>query len=124
MIYNRRWFNYTIYLPNPYYPTVSPSLIARPDDKIIIEGATVTFHCNATGNPAPNMTWTKDGKTITTGETLSFVTDRNQSGQYWCSADNGLNATVNASATLDVQCEYHSTEYIIFILFLDYKLLR
>ena len=39
------------------------------------------------------------------GDTLSFVTNRNQSGDYWCSADNGLNATVNASANLDVQCK-------------------
>ena len=40
------------------------------------------------------------------GDTLNFVANRNQSGKYWCSADNGLSATVNASADLDVKCEH------------------
>ena len=40
------------------------------------------------------------------GNKLSFETIRNQSGNYWCLAENGLNSTVNASANLDVQCKY------------------
>ena len=36
---------------------------------------------------------------------MSFEAKRNQSGNYWCLAENGLNVTVNASASLDVQCE-------------------
>ena len=40
------------------------------------------------------------------GETLTFKTNRTQSGKYWCSAENGLNSTVNASASLDVLCKY------------------
>lgn len=40
------------------------------------------------------------------GETLTFKTNRTQSGKYWCSAENGLNSTVNASAGLDVLCKY------------------
>ena len=40
------------------------------------------------------------------GETaLSFETNRNQSGKYWCLADNGLGVKINASALLDVQCK-------------------
>ena len=66
----------------------------------------MSFYCNATGNPTPKITWIKDGRTVVEGDTLSFVTDRNQSGEYWCLANNGLNSTVNASANLDVQCEY------------------
>jgi len=93
--------------------TDAPSLISRPSDKTITEGATVIFHCNATGNPTPKITWTKDGKTVGTKDTLSFVTDRNHSGQYWCSAENGLNVTVKASAKLDVQCKHQNyTQYV------------
>ena len=40
------------------------------------------------------------------GETLSFETHRNQSGKYWCSAENGLTSTINSSAMLDVLCMY------------------
>ena len=65
-----------------------------------------TFHCNATGNPTPKIRWIKDGKTVGEEDTLSFVTKRNDSGRYWCLADNGFNATVKAIAYLNVQCEY------------------
>lgn len=87
---------------NVQYP---PSWIARPTDQIVIEAAMVTFHCSAIGNPVPNIVWLKDGKTVGTGNTLSFKTSRNQSGEYWCSAENRLK-TVNTSVNLDVQCKY------------------
>ena len=89
-----------------FFYLVEPSLITTPDDQIVIEGTKVTFLCNASGNPSPKITWSKDGKTLTEGETLSFEANRNQSGEYWCSAENGLSVTVNASAHLDVQCKY------------------
>ena len=43
---------------------------------------------------------------MATGDTLSFEAFRNQSGEYWCSVENGFDVTVNASAYLDVQCKY------------------
>jgi len=87
------------------FVTVPPRLTRKPSNQTVIETGTVTFYCNATGNPVPKITWTKDGKTVGTEDTLSFVTHRNHSGEYLCSADNGLNATVVASANLDVQCK-------------------
>ena len=84
---------------------VAPGLITEPVDQTVTESENVTFHCNAIGNPTPKISWMKDGKTVAEGKTLSFETNRNQSGKYWCLAENGLNSTVNASATLDVQCK-------------------
>lgn len=85
---------------------VSPSLTTRPSDKTVLEPANVTFHCNAIGNPMPKISWIKDGEPVASGDTLSIInTKRNQSGKYWCLADNGLNLTANASADLDVQCK-------------------
>ena len=42
---------------------------------------------------------------VGTGETLNFAAFRNQSGRYWCSAENGIDSTVNASAYLNVLCK-------------------
>lgn len=78
----------------------------------VIEGAMATFYCNATGNPTSKITWMKDGRTVATGNTLSFETNRNHSGRYWCLAENGLDETVNASAYLNVQCEYKLKKFV------------
>ena len=42
---------------------------------------------------------------MASGKTFKFVANRTQSGQYWCSVENGLNVRINASAQLDVQCK-------------------
>ena len=64
------------------------------------------FHCSATGNPPPTITWMKDGKTVAQGDELRFTAKRNQSGEYRCSADNGLGVNITASASLDVRCKF------------------
>jgi len=85
---------------------VSPRLSTKPSDRTVVENEEVTFTCAATGNPDPKITWIKNGKTVGLGNKLSFVTDRNHSGEYWCTADNGVDEAVNASAFLEVQCKY------------------
>lgn len=75
-------------------------------DQTVEESEAATFHCTATGNPVPTIKWIKDGMTVGVGKTLSFEASRNQSGKYLCSADNGLGTSINASATLGVQCKY------------------
>lgn len=92
-----------VYLPT--FVTVPSSLIRRPSDQTVIEGAKVTFHCDASGNPSPKLTWIKDGKTVGMGERLSFEAQRNNSGKYWCLADNGVPPSTNASAFLGVHCK-------------------
>lgn len=89
-----------------WFVVVPPNLITTPSNITVVEGTTAKFHCNATGNPIPKITWLKDGKTVGEGSTLSFTADRNNSGKYLCLADNGLSSTVNATAYLDVQCKY------------------
>lgn len=85
--------------------SVPPSFTSTPSDQIVNEKDQTTFTCIATGNPVPNITWSKDGKTVGTGDTLSFEASRNRSGIYWCSAENGIDESINTSVSLDVQCK-------------------
>lgn len=54
----------------------------------------------------PNIKWIKDGMTVGTGDALTFETNRNHLGKFWCTAENGLDVKINASAQLNVQCKY------------------
>lgn len=101
MVYNH--YLTGIFLFN--FTSVRPSFLVKPSDKIVMEKETVTFHCNASGSPTPNITWVKDGLTLSTGDTLSFRAQKVLSGKYWCVVDNGLGVTLKAEADLDVQCK-------------------
>ena len=85
---------------------VLPYFTRRPTDHSVMEGHEALFYCTASGNPSPMITWHKDGKLVGTGEVLKFLTFQNNSGKYWCSADNGLDVPINTSADLNVQCKY------------------
>ena len=76
-----------------------------PINKTVVDGDETIFHCTAVGNPVPNIKWIRDGETVAAGDTLSFEANRNHSGKYWCSVENGLGVAINASAYLDVQCK-------------------
>ena len=75
----------------------------------------MTLSCNASGNPVPEISWTRDGSPVSSGDQrISFEAGNRQltitnvsradSGEYRCVADND---TSNAT-TLDVQCKYTS----------------
>ena len=86
--------------------TVPSYFQSRPAYQSVQEGDEASFHCGAMGNPTPKISWSKDGRSVGTGNTLSFVAFRNRSGEYWCSANNGLGSAINASARLNVQSKY------------------
>ena len=54
------------------YPSVIKS---SPTRRVVLEGSNVTLHCNVTGNPPSNITWTKDGSptVLHQGESLIMV---------------------------------------------------
>ena len=87
------------------FVVVAPSLTTQLSNLTIEEGDEATLQCVATGNPTPKITWIDNGKTVATGETFSFKANRTNSGKYLCIADNGFDATVNASAYLNVLCK-------------------
>ncbi|XP_048523151.1 uncharacterized protein LOC109545109 isoform X2 [Dendroctonus ponderosae] len=77
------------------------------------EGKNVRFHCSATGNPTPKITWQKfDNSPINRGAwedvqvpeaVLSFPqVNREHMGKYLCIADNGIPPPANHTFHLEV----------------------
>ena len=97
--------------------TDQPKITVHPKAETISEGKNVTLSCNATGNPAPTLSWTRDGSPVDTSGRISFSDDEKQltitnvsrtdSGEYRCLANNSLGNKTSNVAILDVQCEYN-----------------
>ena len=41
-----------------FFISVAPSFLTIPEDVTILQGSRVQLFCNATGNPAPDISWT------------------------------------------------------------------
>ena len=75
----------------------------------------MTLSCNATGNPVPTISWTKDGSPISSNSSVSLSVDnkrltitnvnRNDSGEYRCVAGNSVGNEISIAAKVDVQCK-------------------
>ena len=102
----------------------APVLLATPDNIAVSAGMRLSLVCVAWGNPSPNITWTPDPTSLpyqsvyttnTTLNTLTYVvsileicyTEPQFSGNYSCSASNGVAATSlgGSIATFQLQGE-------------------
>ncbi|KAK3728550.1 hypothetical protein QZH41_011637, partial [Actinostola sp. cb2023] len=76
----------------------------------VLENQDVTLVCNTTGEPVPSVTWTKDGVPLGSRTNDSYLllqnVLRNQTGNYTCTADNGVGKLLETACwKLDVQCK-------------------
>ena len=98
---------------------VAPQITAHPRSTTKTEGQNVILSCNATGDPALLIFWTKSGSIISTSSgdsRISFGADnktlaimnvtRADSGQYRCMANSSAGEIIYNAATLNVQCKY------------------
>ena len=95
--------------------TDQPEIITHPKNVTPEEGLLMTLFCNATGNPPPTLSWTKDGSPLTNtqgiilsgdNETLYIAkVNRSESGNYRCVARNSLGDDISNAAKVDVQCK-------------------
>lgn len=73
----------------------------------VTEGSPVLFICNATGSPLPKITWTamSSGEIYNRSQLEIRTVQRNDTGNYQCSASNGLSSPVKDIAFLNVNCK-------------------
>ena len=81
---------------------------SSPVNEVALEGSNIALYCNATGNPTPNITWTKNGNArgLYQGERYNIVNiQRQAAGDYTCTAWNGVGEQKNATAAVTVHCK-------------------
>ena len=92
-----------------------PEITAHPKNVAIREKESIALSCNATGNPEPAISWTKDGSPISRNSRISLLdknkqlaitnVNRTYSGEYRCVASNSLGNDTSNAAEVDVKCE-------------------
>ena len=97
-----------------FHFTDQPEITAQPQNKTLTERENATLSCNATGNPAPLISWTKNGSAVNSPR-ISLALDnkqltitnasRDDSGDYQCVANNSVRSIYSNAATLNVQCK-------------------
>lgn len=95
--------NLSILPDPPREPVVNESMT-------VLEGSSLALHCSTQGNPAPTLTWLKDGELVgtITADELSVlevieVTPQGD-GQYRCLAENE-HGRASSSFNITVECE-------------------
>lgn len=95
----------------------NPPEIERPPQSVSVKaGGIASFYCYATGEPAPNFIWKKNGKKLRYTDSRYLMSDfdggsllriepvrkNKEAGNYECVAENGNGDPVIANATLTV----------------------
>ena len=85
-----------------------PPVITRPPEATTLrENATLRLTCEATGQPRPTITWSRDGvQQSSPGNRFKISSiKRSQAGTYTCTADNQVKDAKTASALVTVECK-------------------
>lgn len=71
------------------------------------EGEKASLTCEATGKPAPNINWTRNGVIVRTGSVYntSVLMYSDNNACYTCVAYNGIGDSKNATFCLNVHCK-------------------
>ena len=75
-----------------------------------------TMKCNASGDPHPNITWTKAGVPASqfnaSGYLLHLVdVQRKDAGSYLCTASNGYGDDATAISIVNIRCKYSKHDF-------------
>ena len=86
---------------------VPPVITRPPQDKIVRENAALQLTCEASGQPRPIITWSKDGVQQSSAGNRFEISSikKSQEGTYTCTADNQVKDAKTASARVTVECK-------------------
>ena len=88
-----------------------PRITGAPDGMANVEiRKDLTLTCNASGDPHPRITWTKDGVPGSlfnaSGHLLHLVNiQKEDAGSYICTASNGYGDDATSVSVVEVKCE-------------------
>ena len=96
-----------------FAPILEPTrIIGYNGNKTVKEPSNLTLFCNTTGRPPATVTWTRvldegsDGDEMFVGNPwITKNIERNFSGRYRCTANNGFGYAVNHSILVNVTCK-------------------
>ena len=97
---------------------VPPKLTIPPTrEPQLNRGQNYTLKCNASGDPHPNITWTKDGvpenQFNASGYLLHLVdVQRKDAGSYRCTASNGYGDDATTVSIVGMKCTSKYMHYI------------
>ncbi|XP_022804178.1 opioid-binding protein/cell adhesion molecule-like [Stylophora pistillata] len=84
-------------------------------DLSVLEGANLLLTCEASGRPKPNITWTnkRNSGVVQEGKLLNVTNiNRNDSGTFTCTADNGFGEPQSQTVYVNVICAEEDTAII------------
>ncbi|KAJ7380984.1 Hemicentin-1 [Desmophyllum pertusum] len=92
----------------------APSVDINPTTATVIEGNNITLTCNASGKPAPVITWKKAGESVllSQGSSVTIINVKRPGTphnmiQYQCTASNGVGSPATATVNVTVHCKYN-----------------
>jgi glucose/arabinose dehydrogenase len=96
----------TVYRITYQTPQSAPVITQEPQSVTVATGASATFTCDATGNPAPTFKWQRNGEDIPNATEKSYtiegVTQADNGATFRCIATNTLGSDTSEEATLTV----------------------
>lgn len=108
----------------------APRITLAPKDQRVVENGIVSFFCKASGNPAPDVHWRKNGRRVSTNRQRYMTVDmphgsvlriepvkqkKDDSG-FECVADNGIGEPATATANLVVYLEGEGKRHDEFVI--------
>ena len=97
------------------FPLLVPANVTKiRGEQTVREGGKLQLTCEASGEPQPNITWTKEktgnqgnNDVLQVGKELTITKiSRNDSGTFHCTADNDFGEADSQAVYVDVTCEY------------------